>query len=113
MSHAQSLSPILAPMSPSLARAPRGDSLPQPPAGNLATAPLVSNPSMRLDPSLGLVVLEFRNAQGQLDHSLPTQRELDAYHQAGRVTEPHAAPTKPPMVAKPDATAPAPDQPPA
>lgn len=37
------------------------------------------NPSLRLDPGLGLVVLEFRNNRGEISNSIPSQRVLDAY----------------------------------
>jgi hypothetical protein len=40
------------------------------------------NPSLRLDPALGLVVLEFRDAHGRRE-TLPTERELAAYRSAG------------------------------
>ena len=37
------------------------------------------NPSLRLDASLGMVVIEFRDALGEVINSLPNQRLLDAY----------------------------------
>ncbi|MBL6076615.1 hypothetical protein JMJ56_01275 [Belnapia sp. T18] len=62
------------------------------------------NPSMRIDPSLGIVVMEFRDRSGAIAATLPTQRELDAYRSAQRRggTEQHGAaqpsprPTPPP-----------------
>ncbi|WP_043362823.1 hypothetical protein [Belnapia sp. F-4-1] len=42
------------------------------------------NPSMRIDPSLGIVVMEFRDRSGAIAATLPTQRELDAYRSAQR-----------------------------
>ncbi len=37
------------------------------------------SPRMRLDPALGLVVLEFRDHQGQVVQTLPSERQLAAY----------------------------------
>jgi hypothetical protein len=42
------------------------------------------NPSLRIDPALGIVVMEFRDRSGAVAATLPTQRELDAYHAAQR-----------------------------
>ena len=41
--------------------------------------PLTTNPVIRLDKSLGLVVIEFRNASGAITTSIPSQRQLQAY----------------------------------
>jgi hypothetical protein len=38
-----------------------------------------ANPSLRLDPSLGLVVIEFRNDAGTVTRSIPNQRQIEAY----------------------------------
>ena len=37
------------------------------------------NPTLRLDPALGLVVIEFHNSDGTVTTSIPTQRQLEAY----------------------------------
>ena len=37
------------------------------------------NPQLRLDPALGLVVIEFRDASGTITTSIPSQRQLEAY----------------------------------
>jgi hypothetical protein len=52
-----------------------------------ATAAAVPEPSprMRLDPALGLVVLEFRDARGEITQTLPSARQLAAY----RIAPPH------------------------
>jgi hypothetical protein len=42
------------------------------------------NPLMRIDPALGIVVLEFRDRAGDISDSIPTQRELKAYHDAAQ-----------------------------
>ena len=43
-----------------------------------------ANPSLRLDPALGLVVIEFRNEAGKVTESFPDTRQLDAYRAAQR-----------------------------
>lgn len=45
-------------------------------------APPRPNPSFRIDAALGLVVLEFRNWNGQVSTSIPTAQQLDAYRRA-------------------------------
>ncbi|WP_137181378.1 hypothetical protein [Roseomonas sp. AR75] len=52
----------------------------QPPDVAPATPP-TPNPSVRIDSALNLVVLEFRDSQGEV-HTIPTARELDAYRTA-------------------------------
>ncbi|GGC29572.1 hypothetical protein GCM10011504_04750 [Siccirubricoccus deserti] len=42
------------------------------------------NPALRLDPGLGLVVLQFRDDRGEVVATLPTERELAAYRDAGK-----------------------------
>lgn len=39
------------------------------------------NPSLHLDPALGLVVIEFRDEAGEVTASIPSQRQIDAYRQ--------------------------------
>jgi hypothetical protein len=41
--------------------------------------PPLSNPSVRLDPQLNIVILEFYNADGEITRKLPTERQLRAY----------------------------------
>ena len=43
------------------------------------TAPGTPNPRLRLDGSLGMVVIEFRNAVGEVAHSIPSPRQIAAY----------------------------------
>ena len=52
------------------------------------TAPALPNPTLRLDTGLGLVVLEFRDAQGRVEKTLPTERALAAYRTAARTASP-------------------------
>jgi len=50
-----------------------------------ATAPVAAlhrvytNPTLRLDPALGLVVIQYHDAAGDVTASYPSQRQLDAY----------------------------------
>ena len=37
------------------------------------------NPSLELDPALGLVVIQFRNDSGAVTDSIPSERQLAAY----------------------------------
>jgi hypothetical protein len=43
------------------------------------TASLITNPTLRLDGTLGLVVIEFFNDRGDITTSIPTQQQLEAY----------------------------------
>jgi hypothetical protein len=46
-----------------------------------ATALPIANPTLRFDPSLGLVVIEFRNDSGAVTTSVPSERQIAAYQQ--------------------------------
>ena len=50
------------------------------------SADTMPNPSLRLDPTLGLVVIEFHNKAGGLTHSIPGERQLDAYRAARQLS---------------------------
>ncbi len=52
------------------------------PAAEAASTQALPNPTMRLDPALGLVVIEFHNQAGGVTASIPGQRQLDAYRTA-------------------------------
>ncbi len=45
-------------------------------------APGHPNPSLRLDPALGLVVIEFRDESGDVSRSIPSVRQLEAYRRS-------------------------------
>jgi hypothetical protein len=55
--------------------------------GGAATTPatgadqvaMYPNPASHLDPELHIVILEFRNAAGEITESLPTTQQLDQY----------------------------------
>jgi hypothetical protein len=50
-------------------------------AGAGTASPGTPNPTLRLDPALGLVVIEFLSKAGTITSSIPTQRELTAYQE--------------------------------
>ena len=63
-----------------------------------ATAsPGTPNPTLRLDPALGLVVIEFVNQSGAVTSSIPSQRQLTAYQDgtAAPPGDPQATPAPP------------------
>lgn len=43
------------------------------------TEPPAVSPALRVEPALNLVVIEFRDPKGAVQHSIPSARELDAY----------------------------------
>jgi hypothetical protein len=45
-------------------------------------APPPPNPALRIEPALGVVVLEMREAGGRVVRSVPSERELEAYRAA-------------------------------
>jgi len=87
---------------------------PQPQPDHSANPSPIPNPSLRLDPALGLVVIEFRNHAGVVSRSIPSQRELAAYQKwamthagpaLGKAPAPQQQESAAP-VAEPPATAP-------
>jgi hypothetical protein len=53
-------------------------------SGNATIEPLgggsaLPNPTLRLDAALGIVIIEFGNAAGEIAESIPTQQQLEAY----------------------------------
>jgi hypothetical protein len=53
------------------------------PATTAGAAALYTNPVSRLDPALGIVVLDFYNEQGVETSSIPTQKQLESYRLHG------------------------------
>lgn len=47
-----------------------------------AVAPATPNPRLRLDAPLGMVVIEFRDAGGDVANTIPTPRQIAAYRAA-------------------------------
>ncbi len=52
----------------------------QPPAASR----VLPNPTLRLDPGLAIVVIEFRDGAGGVRSSIPTERQLEAYRSEDR-----------------------------
>lgn len=52
------------------------------PALPAVIAPVTPNPRLRLDGSLGMVVLEFRGSAGEVANTIPSPREIAAYRAA-------------------------------
>jgi hypothetical protein len=48
-------------------------------AGSAVPPKPIINPTLRLEPSLGLVVIEFHNDTGSITTSIPSQRQIEAY----------------------------------
>lgn len=67
----------------------------KPKAAEADAASAWPNPSLRLDPALGIIVMEFRNKSGGVESTLPTQRELDAYRSAASRGHPDAGAKEP------------------
>jgi len=52
---------------------------PPSPAPPVRPASPIPNPQVRLDPALGLVVIEFRDTSGAVTISIPSPHQLSAY----------------------------------
>jgi hypothetical protein len=76
MSTSIAASPPPSLVAPARAAAMRAEAPPTIPA---KVPPPLSNPSVRLDPQLNIVVLEFYDANGEITRKLPTERQLRAY----------------------------------
>lgn len=58
-------------------------------AGSTAdSAQAGANPSLYLDPELGMVVMEFRSVPGVPERTIPSSQELEAYRLAARTGAP-------------------------
>jgi hypothetical protein len=79
----RSVPPSVATPVPARPAAPRAET----PAPQLPASP-GPNPALRVDPQLGIVVLEFQNAQGKTTSSLPTERALAEYRRTGHPAGP-------------------------
>lgn len=67
-----------APRAPVRAAGPERDAGAAPPPA----APATPNPRLRLDGSLGMVVIEFRDQVGDVSNTIPTPRQIAAYRAA-------------------------------
>jgi hypothetical protein len=64
---------------------PRLATVSAPPADPLPdTSKPMANPTLRLDPGLALVVIEFRDGAGKVRETIPTEAQLDAYRASQR-----------------------------
>lgn len=79
------MNPILPVGAASVPRASIQTPQPAPGTAPPAAVPPPPNPSMRLDPILGVVVMEFRNGSDQVQRSVPSEPELQAYRLAQRI----------------------------
>lgn len=79
------MNPILPVGAASVPRASIQTPQPAPGTPPPAAVPPPPNPSMRLDPILGVVVMEFRNGSDQVQRSVPSEPELQAYRLAQRI----------------------------
>jgi hypothetical protein len=74
-------------------------------------SPATPNPRLRLDSSLGMVVIEFRDTVGDVANTIPTERAIAAYRAAVVTNAPVPIGVRPPpgSDAVPEAPAPAPE----
>lgn len=61
-----------------------------------APAPAIPNPRLRLDGSLGMVVLEFRGMGGEVSSTIPSERAIAAYRNAALTDAPMPIGVQPP-----------------
>ena len=73
------------------------------PALPAVTAPVTPNPRLRLDGSLGMVVLEFRGSGGEVANTIPSPREIAAYRAAAISDAPVPIGVQPRGATSPDA----------
>jgi hypothetical protein len=110
------------PRGPPRAAGPERDAGAAPPP---AASPATPNPRLRLDGSLGMVVIEFRDAVGDVANTIPTPRQIAAYRAAAKSDAPVpagiaerpapgvSAPAAPELLPPPPATSAAPQPEPA
>lgn len=59
------------------------------------TGPPVVSPELQFDAALGLVVIEFRDATGQVTTTIPTRQQMEAYRMWSEPLPGGGAPTAP------------------
>ncbi|WP_191082880.1 hypothetical protein [Roseococcus microcysteis] len=74
--------PMLASPPPLLERPLQAPTETPPGARQDISPPIAPNPSLRIEPTLGVVVFEVRDGAGEVTRSVPTERELRAYRTA-------------------------------
>lgn len=68
-----------APREPTVAATAPASQVPEAQASTVLASPLITNPTLRLDAALGLVVVEYLNDHGSITTSIPSQHALAAY----------------------------------
>lgn len=63
-------------------------------------APATPNPRLRLDSSLGMVVIEFRDTVGDVSNTIPSERAIAAYRAAAVWDAPVPVGVRPPPGAR-------------
>ncbi len=63
---------------------PRAQAMAAPASQAPPPPPIGPNPRLRLDPALGVVVMEFLDSAGQVARSAPSEAQLRAYREAQR-----------------------------
>lgn len=98
-----SVGPRLPPMLDLAADAARRASQPALPEQRAQQAErLKPNPSLSLDPVTGMVVVEFRNLDGEVQGTVPTARQLAAYRAAALTGTPLPPGMEPAGASRPD-----------
>ena len=90
MSNLSSIQPGLPVLGSGDGIAPARNTAP-PPTPAAKPVPLFVNPSFQFDPTVGLLVIDFRDTNGTLTNSTPSQQQLDAYR-SHRATPPGEQP---------------------
>ncbi len=89
--------PLIVPITSSastIAPAERPRTNPPPPASPALPTSATPNPTLRLDPTLGIVVIEFHRTDGEAGSSFPSQRQLQTYRDVQEAgPSGHSAPT--------------------
>jgi len=98
------LAPTDPPRGPSRPHDPVGTGMPE--AMSAPAPPVFPNPSLRIDGTLGLVVMEWRDVSGEITSTIPSPRVLAAYRAAVISDTPIPAGTPPLGDTPPPAAAP-------
>jgi hypothetical protein len=69
------IGPVLVAPSTTLTAAPA----PAATVNDALTSPAHTSPSLELDAATGIVVIQYRNQEGQVELSIPNQQQLNAY----------------------------------
>jgi hypothetical protein len=78
-----------------ISAAPARSSTPTP-ASTAKPVALFVNPSFRFDPTVGIEVIQFHDAQGTVSNTIPSARQLQAYRTHQETPPGEQAPPQPP-----------------